>query len=153
MAAASIIDVEGQPDHAKPVGDDERLYRRILPGWYQPGKTKKIPQKAFMPRVWKSEERRGDFDGISIDRAALTTIDAASTMPNSGKKAHLCEFGAKDVRRLNLTVQPKPLPSNPAHSVIPELNSLDHRDAAKERIMEEQAIALRDIAILVYEAQ
>jgi hypothetical protein len=135
------------------VGEQERLYRRIPQAWYQPGKTKKIPQKAFMPRPWVSEDKPGDFDGLSVDRAALTNIDTAATMPQSGKKVHLCEFGMKDVLRLKLTVKSKPwLPNNPAHSVIPELNSLDLRDPAKEVIMQEQAIALRDSAVLVYEA-
>ena len=118
---------------------------RILPSiWYKPGKPITIPQKAFMPRPWVSAEKRGDHDGISVDRAALTTISAAATRPDNGNKAHLCEFGVKDVRRLRLTVEPKQLLNSPAHSVIPELNSIDRRNQVKELWMEEQAIALRD---------
>jgi hypothetical protein len=136
----------------RPIEDNERLYRRVLPGWYQPGKTKKIPQRAFMPRPWKSEEDQGDKDGLSVNRASMVEIDRAATMPHNGKKAHLAEFGVEDVKGLNLTVEPKPLRDDPSHAVIPELNSLDRRAPAHEASMEEWAMALRDCATLVYEA-
>jgi len=136
-----------------PIDANGRLYRRILPGWYFPGKTKKIPQKAFMPRPWESEEKPGDKDGISVDRVELTTMELASIMPHSGKKAHVCEFGVCDILRRGLTVVAKPIDGNPAHAVIPEMNSLDCRNIEKEKAILEHAIALRDCAVMVYEVR
>jgi hypothetical protein len=146
-------DAEASAGHVEPVAGEERLYRRIPPGWYHPGKTKKIPQRAFMPRPWESEVKPGDRDGLSINRACLTTVDVAATMPHSGKKCHLCEFGVEHVHRLNLTVAPKPQPGDRSHAVIPELNSVDRRDKGKEAQMEEWAIGLRDSATLIFETR
>ncbi|MBI1374286.1 MAG: hypothetical protein GC159_16340 [Phycisphaera sp.] len=142
------------PASVPPVGDDERLYRRVPSEWYNPRKgTKPIPQRAFMPRPWVSEDKPGDMTGLSVSRADLTTVDHAATMPHNGKKAHLAEFGVSDVVELQLTVKTDPLADDLGHSLIPELNSLDRRDPDKEARMEEWAIALRDSATIVYEAE
>jgi hypothetical protein len=132
------------PD-VEPIADHEQLYRRIPLGWYQPGKTKIIPHRAFRPRP-------DDHDGISVNRAKLVTIDAAAIMPHSGKKAHLCRVNVEDVHQLGMTVIPKPLSGNLAHAVIPEMNSRDLNDPPKQHRIEEWAIALRNKAVLVYEA-
>lgn len=138
-----------------PITEDERLYRRILPGgWYKNGLIKPIPQRYFMPREWRSPDRPGDPDGLSVDRALLVqSLEHAATRPDNNKKAHLAEFGVTDVYLLALSVIPKPLQDNVAHAVIPELNSIDRRDPVKAMQMEEWAIALRDKARIVYEAR
>ena len=153
MAAVATTNESLEPDQVPPVQNDERLYRRLLiGGWYKSGRPRPIPQKFFMPRAWVSEERRGDYDGLSVNRAMLTDIETAATRPDTGQKVHLAEFGVSDVQQVGLTVVPKPLVNDRSHAVIPELNSNDRRDLKKEARMEEWAIALRDRAILVYEA-
>jgi hypothetical protein len=106
-----------------------------------------------MPRQWRSPDQPGDPDGLSVDRAILvTSLESAATRTDNQKKLHLAEFAVADLHELGLTVTPRPLPSNAAHAVIPELNSLDRRDPIKEKQMDEWAIALRNKAHIVYEA-
>jgi hypothetical protein len=135
-----------------PIGIGETLYHRVPPAWYQPGKTKRIPQRAFMPRPWQSEDKPGDVDGLSVNRASFISVEDAAVQPHNKKKAHLVQFNVADVYKLRLTVAPKPTSTDPSHAVIPELNSLDMRDPAKKAKMDEWAITLRDGATLIFEA-
>lgn len=132
-----------------PIGVDERLYRRLLYGWYKSGRPKPIPQRYFMPRAWVSDANHGDEDGISVNRAALTDLKTASTRPDNGERTDLAEFGVADVVSIGLTVAAKPLPCDPSHAVIPELNSVDLRDPKKAAHIAERALALRDRARLL----
>ena len=102
-----------------------------------------------MPRPWQSRERPGDRDGISVNRASLTDAITASRRPDTGERIPMAQFSASDVYRIKLSVQPRPLGQDRSHAVIPELNSLDRRDSAKEKEMEEWAIALRDCSTLI----
>ncbi|HVV73323.1 MAG TPA: hypothetical protein VHI52_17760 [Verrucomicrobiae bacterium] len=140
------------PRAGEAVGVEESLYRRLPVAWYRPGTDRKIPQRLFMPRVWESDEKPGDCDGVSVDRKGLTTVEAAAVVPHSGKRAHVCELGVGHVVARGLKVGAKPERTNPAHAVIPELNSVDRRDPVKERVMNEHAIFLRDRAVLVFDA-
>ena len=107
--------------------------------------------KIFTPRPL-GELGRDDRDGLSLSRASLTTIDVVATKPGSNKKYHVCRLEVADVMQLGLTVVPMPLPENPAHAVIPELNSCDLKDSVKQTKIQEWALALRDKAVLIYEA-
>ncbi len=102
-----------------------------------------------MPRPWKSDEHPGDTDGISINRASLTDAVTASRRPDTGEHVPLAEFAAADVYRTGLSVRCAPLPEDPSHAVIPELNSVDRRDREKEQKMEEWALALRKCSRLI----
>jgi len=104
----------------------------------------------FMPRPWHSPDRPGDATGLSVNRAALTTIDRAATMTHSGEKAHVAELAVREVKSLGLSVAPDPLPDDRSHALIPELNSLDARVPDQLKRIEEWAIALRDTAKLSY---
>ncbi len=115
-----------------------------------------------MPRPWVSVERPGDTDGLSVDLASLTDVETAATRPDNGKKAILLAIEVSKVYRIEvskvhrewLTVKPAPvlppLPPNPAHAVIPELNSIDGQDPEYEIRMQEWAIKLRDGSRIVY---
>ena len=137
------------PESAAGVPETDLLYRRLLIGaWYR-AQPALIPQKYFMPRPWQSDEHPGDTDGISINRASLTDAVTASRRPDNGEHVPLAEFAAADVYRLGLSVRGAPLPEDPSHAVIPELNSVDRRDTEKERKMEEWALALRKCSRLI----
>jgi len=103
----------------------------------------------FLPRPWESEESPGDTDGLSVTRAKFTTPQVASICPITRKKYHVAELTVRFVQGLELSVKKKPLPHDPGHAIIPELNSLDRRDADKETRMKEKAIQLRDHATMV----
>lgn len=152
MTACDSEVKEIDPASVPPVDNEERLYRRLLPSsWYKRGRESPIPQVMFMPRKWVSDERPGDPDGISVNRALLTDVETAATRPDNQKKIPVAEFGVADVTGLGLSVEPKPLNVDRSHAVIPELNSLDRRDMVKEAQMDEWAHALRENAIIVYD--
>lgn len=152
MSLISTSETQHEHEDVPPIDAGERLYRRLLLGWYKHGKPDPIPQKAFMPRPWVSEDRPGDYDGLSVNRACLTNIETAATRPDNGQKVNLVEFGVADLHEFGLSIVPKPLKADKSHAVIPELNSLDHREPAKLAIMEERAFALRKRAVLVFAA-
>jgi hypothetical protein len=140
---------ELDPNHVPPVQKDERLYRRLLlGGWYKTGRPNPIPVKFFMPRPWISEDRKGDSDGLSVSRASLTSAASAAIRPDKGIKCPLAEFGVQDVHRLGLTVVAKPNVTDLGHALIPELNSISQRDPAKETLMKEWAMTLRNNSTL-----
>jgi len=129
------------------------LLRRILRGWFHPGKTKRIPQRAFKPREWVSSDRPGDLDGLSVFRKKIASIEAAATRPDNGEKQHVAVFPAKIVFDLGLNINPKPDPAEAGEALILELKSsppgTDH-DLVQ---IEEWAIAIRDSASIIYEAE
>ncbi|MBV8781242.1 MAG: hypothetical protein JO353_07580 [Phycisphaerae bacterium] len=142
--------IEDIDSSVPPVTAGEKLYRRLLLGaWFKPGRPSPIPQRFFMPRPWVSEDRRGDYDGISVNRAALIDLETAARRPDNGEKAHVAEFAVSDAVDLGMTVQPQPLATDRSHAVIPELNSIDLRDVQKAVKIDEWAIALRNKATLI----
>ncbi len=149
MPDTKIPAVPSGPASATGVPGAELLYRRLLPGAWSRAPTLVIPQRYFMPRPWQSDERLGDSDGISINCALLTDAVTASRRPDTGERVPLAEFAASDVYRIGLSVRGAPLPKDPSHAVIPELNSLDRRDTEKEQKMEEWALALRNCSRLI----
>ncbi len=134
---------------ASEVPRTEMLYRRLLPAaWYRTLPVV-IPQRYFMPRPWRSDENRGDVDGISVNRASLTDAIAASRRPDTGECVPMAQFAASEVYDIGLTVRPDPLPNDRSHATIPELNSRDRRDGEEEKKMEEWAMALRNSSTLI----
>ncbi len=150
MSIPASTGVVADPVAMGPIADTDLLYRRLLPGgWYRNQADPIIPQRYFMPRPWQSNERPGDTDGISVNRATLINEIEASKRPDTGERVPMARFVVTDVRRIGLSVRPAPLPNDVSHAVIPELNSLDRRDAAKEKRMEEWALALRNCSVLI----
>lgn len=134
------------------LGQTRLLYRRVPQGWYNPGVSHCIPQTAFKPRRWKSDEDSGDKDGLSVNRADLISAEGASKSAYSGKISHVAEITVEAVLILDLSVVPKPEDVDPSHAIVPELNSLDYRDAQKRKRIEECALALSASARIVFEA-
>ena len=150
MSTSITPDTCDAGDRTPPISESETLYRRLLPeGWYRKQADPVIPQKYFMPRSWRSEDRPGDVDGISVNRACLIDQIAASRRRDTGERVPLAQFTVSNVHRIGLTVQPDRLPQDKSHAVIPELNSIDRRDPEKERKMEEWALALRNCSQLI----
>lgn len=150
MPTSESLHAPMDTDDVPPVSDSEQLYRRLLPAsWYRNSDHPIIPQRYFMPRPWQSPKYPGDTDGISVNRASLTDAITASRRPDTGERIPMAQFSASDVFRINLSVRPCPLKQDISHAVIPELNSLDRRDSAKEKKMEEWAIALRSCSTLI----
>lgn len=127
----------------------ESIYRRCLRGGFS--LKKGTPNfRDFMPRAWESEERKGDVDGLSVSRARLTGIKQAAKCPRTGNEHHVAKLTLEFVESLELSVEPMPIPGNRGHAVIPELNSIDRRDADREVWIMERAKRLRDSAQMVY---
>jgi hypothetical protein len=150
MAEGVPADADTVPD-VPDISPDEALYRRCLPGWYSP-KAKRPSISDFMPRSWVSEDRPGDVDGLSVTRPRLTPVEDAATCPRTGKNFHVAEITVELVTALDLSVEPRPLPHDRGHSIIPELNSLDQRDPVREMWMKERAMQLQDNARMVFMA-
>jgi hypothetical protein len=149
MPGEAIADVGSE--EVPPLAANEDLYRRLLiGGWYKAGKPVPIPQKQFMPRAWKSDDKPGDHDGLSVNRALLITAEKAAVRPDTGEKVPLAGFTVADVVHVGLTVIATPTRADRSHATIPELNSLDRRDPNKEMQMETWALALRDRARLIH---
>lgn len=128
---------------------DESIYRRCLRGWFS--LKKGMPSiRDFMPRAWESEKRKGDVDGLSVDRAHLTGIEQAATCPWTGKKHHVAKLTLEFVESLELSVKAMPISGNRGHALIPELNSIDRRDPEREVWIKERAKRLQDSAQMVY---
>lgn len=140
---------EESMDSAPDISPDETVYRRCVTGWFKE-KTRQPSIMDFMPRPWKSDERPGDSDGLSVARSILTSPAAVSMCPISGKPYHVAELEVRFIQGLDLTVEKKPLPHDRAHAIIAQLNSLDRKDVDREAWMKERAKKLRDKAIMVH---
>lgn len=118
----------------EPVSDAEFVYRRIPLHFYRArdGHTPQIV--AFIPSP-------NDATGLSVDRAALRTVEQAAK-GTEGKQYHVARISVGELRRLgeregfDLTVVPDPLPDNRAHARIPEINRIryDQDKRSKERM-------------------
>jgi hypothetical protein len=90
------------------VADEDRLYRRIAPGWVKPDGT--LASVAYM--------RSGRPDSeVSVDLARLTTTEqtlARAPRPGFGLGA----LAASLPRSLGLEVRHDPVEGNAAHAVI-----------------------------------
>ena len=149
MADGVPADTEMAPEDVPDISPDESLYRRCVPGWRAPG-VKRPSVRDFRPRRWESNEQPGDVDGLSVTRPRLANLEKVKTCPKTGKKFHVAEITVELVTSLDLTVEKRPLVRNHGHALIPELNSLDQRDPAREVWMEERAKRLMNNALMVF---
>jgi len=103
-------------DGTEPIADEEVLYRRVpaSTGWYSP-ETGLRPE-AFAPH------KTNDTTGLSISRAKYKSAkEAARGQP--GKSYFVVAMRAADLRGQGILIEPKPLPDDPGHAELPELNS------------------------------
>jgi hypothetical protein len=90
------------------VRDDDRLYRRLAPGWVKPDGT--------VASVAYTRNSRPDPE-VSVDLARLST--AQETAARAGRPGFgVGELVAGFPRALGLTVRHAPAEGNPAHSLI-----------------------------------
>ena len=108
-------------DGTELIDDDELLYRRILvsSGYYSPD-TETISSQAFAP----SKE---DASGLSVSRAKYKSAKDAAHGRN-GKPAHVAVLRASVLRALGIQVVPKPLPDDPGHAEMPDLNVSNRKE-------------------------
>jgi len=99
-----------------PLPDEEFVYRRIPWNHYN------NPASSPYPRIDAFRPREDETEGISVDRANLTTIDRARR-GRSPKPYHVARISVGELRsRFGLTVIPNPIPGNSAHALIPGMS-------------------------------
>ncbi|MCE9529528.1 MAG: hypothetical protein K8T89_00075 [Planctomycetes bacterium] len=104
-------------DGNEPIADDELLYRRVpvSTGWYNP-ETAELKSEAFAPH------KINDATGLSVSRAKYkSAVEAARGQP--GKMYFVAVVRTGDLRVLGIAVEPRPLPGDPGHAELPDLNS------------------------------
>lgn len=120
----------------EPIEDDEILYRRIPFHWYSDGK---VDDQAFLP----NKER--DEDGLSLFRAKYKTPEEVATTVRSGKKYHVAVLLAGSLRAAGLRIEPKPLPDDSGHCVLPDLVSANRStNETREKAMSLALALTRD---------
>ena len=116
---------------AEPIADEEFLYRRVpaSTGWYNP-ESKELKPEAFGPH------KINDATGLSVFRAKYKPIaEAARGRP--GKSYYVAVLHAADLRQEGIKIEPRPLPHDPGHAELPELNSANRK---ADRTLELQRI-------------
>lgn len=129
---------------AEPITDDEWLLRRVNKDRFRTAQTPLISPGAFEPRV---KGRDPDVDGISFYRAScLESAEAilTSLQPPKREETGIVRMQVSSLARLELSVQPKPIPTIPGHVVIPEMNSIDYPTQKSE--IGKQMLGLAEIA-------
>lgn len=109
-----------------PISSDEMIYRRVpvSTGWYEPGN---LSAEAFGPT-------KNDTTGISVSRANCKSIEEAANGP-SKKGYYVAELRVKDLFDRNIAVEPKPLPGDPGHAEIPDVNYTNRKESATIEMM------------------
>lgn len=123
-----------------PISPEERLLRRVPPTFYPDPEQPRKPQwLAFRPT-------KHDSDGISVGRRSLiVSLEDFSYMPDRSNQRHVAQVVAGDVQSLGLTVEPRPLPGDRSHAVVPELNFNDYNESKeKKRLFKSWAARLAD---------
>lgn len=121
-----------------PVADDELLYRRIpgSSGWYS-------PQDGFKPEAF-APHKKNDATGLSVHRAKYKSLNEAA-IGQPGKSYYVAVLRARDLRQQGIEIVPRPLPHDPGHAELPDLNSSNRKTA---RTLELQRI-LTEICLKV----
>jgi len=105
-------------DGSEPITDDELLYRRV-PQVYYPGGD-------LSPKAFKATDL--DESGLSLVRAGYSTPERAA-ITGRNKPMYIAVLRAGDLHEHGLTIVPRPLPGNPGHCEIPELQYVDRQDS------------------------
>lgn len=99
------------------IADDEVLYRRVAKAHQLDGV---IMQDGLLPH------RVNDVDGILLSRARFDTPEAMVER-TARKNAAVFAVTVAEIRSLGLSVVASPLPDQPGHCHIPELNSANRK--------------------------
>lgn len=120
-------------DESEPIADDEVLFRRVpaSTGWYSPETGLKT--EAFAPH------KTDDSTGLSVSRNKYKTVEEAAR-GRPGKSYYVVILRAGDLRKQGIAVEPRPLPGDPGHAELPELNS---RNRKTSETLERQRILVR----------
>jgi hypothetical protein len=105
-------------DEKDPVDDNEFVYRRIHPIFFDPALPIPVQGQAFRPN-------QNDTTGLSVFRAtfAQPADTVANIDPAKAKDYYVARLAVRELRKLGLTVRPEPVPGGPlGHAVIPELS-------------------------------
>jgi hypothetical protein len=119
-------------DESEPVTDDEELYRRVpaSTGWY-------APETGLKPEAFGPHKIR-DVTGLSVSRAKYKTAEEAARTDRPGKSFYIAVLRAGDLRKQGIAVEPRPIPDDPGHAELPDLNSSNYKTAAtleRQRIL------------------
>ena len=93
----------------------------------------------FLPREPNPPHDPGDADGLSVNRAHLTTVAAVSRHPTTSEEQNVARLLVKQIRKAGLTVVADPihnhpkLPDDPSHALIPEINNRDYAKGSPKR--------------------
>ncbi len=123
----------------EPIADDELLFRRVpsLLPWYDAVK------KSLRPEAFRPNKDR-DLTGISVWREKYKAIeDAARGRP--GKSYYIAVLRAGDLRQRGFLINPRPLPDDPGHAELPELNATNAKDSMtleRERLLASLCVRL-----------
>ncbi len=102
----------------EPVDDNEFVYRRIHPDFFNPSMPVPVQPRAFRPS-------RSDDTGLSVLRTRFAQPQDCLTNRDPAKIAgfSVARLAVHDLLRLGLTVLPDPIVGGPpGHAVIPELS-------------------------------
>jgi hypothetical protein len=133
-------------DEHDPVSEQESIYRRIAPLYFDANLSVGIQLQAFRPTS-------NDTNGLSVLRSAFARPEdtLASLDPDKSKGYYVARLYVRDLHSLGLTVVPDPLPSGPpGHALIPELNVAAyraHKVRWKQILIELARLASADIVL------
>ena len=122
------------------ISSGETFLRRVSVSFYPDGQHPDKPKfDAFLPRRWRSDEDKGDHDGLSVSREWFTTIEKAAW--NEGRKEthNVARVGHKAILSLDLTAIQDEQDHDLSHALIPQLNSVDYKDKAKKKAIKSKA--------------
>ena len=111
-------------DGREPVDDDELVFRRVpeQSQRYNPT-TRILSPEAFAPH------KTADQTGISLSRQKYKSVEEASR-GRPGKQNYVATLRAGDLKANAIRILPDPLPDDPGHCVLPDINSGNRKDDA-----------------------
>lgn len=111
-----LVEDGNMSEGLEPIADHEILYRRIpaASGFYDPLVDSNPSPLAFRPTSQ-------DTSGLSLSRAKYKSLEQAGC-GREGKQYYVAVLRAGELRRLGINVVPSPMPGDPGHCEIAELN-------------------------------
>jgi hypothetical protein len=105
-------------DGSEPIADEELLYRRVPLCWHSTDSG--LNHQAFAPH-------KNDSTGLSIARAKYKSIEQAAR-GQPGKAYFVATLVAGQLRANGIEIAPRPLPGDPGHAELPQLNAGNRKD-------------------------
>ncbi len=104
----------------EPIADEELLYRRVPQVWYND--VGGLNSLAFAPH------KINDVTGVSLYRAKYKSSEEAAKVKNRpGKSYYVAVLRTGDLRQKGIEVVPRPLPNDPGHAELPDINSANRK--------------------------